>query len=101
MGLFGSENEIIQGSGRIFCDKCFRAINPHINVIRNSSDIEGVASARIKARETWKNNCSAPGRIEPSRALLFNAFPRRQGSRRQPPQNIISNNDGSFGEEML
>ncbi len=52
LGLFGGDNEIVAGSGRFFCDKCYRPFHIYVNLLRNISDVGGIVEARIKAKST-------------------------------------------------
>ena len=49
IGLFGGDNEIIKGSGRIFCDNCYRAFGIHVNMLRNRTNLNGIVEAQSNA----------------------------------------------------
>ena len=54
LGFFDSGNEIIAGTGRFWCDKCFGQFRPSINRLRNTDDVEGIVEARIKVKNALK-----------------------------------------------
>ena len=54
LGFFDSGNEIIAGTGRFWCDKCFRPVRSSINRLRNTDDVEEIVEARIKAKNALK-----------------------------------------------
>ena len=49
LGLFSGENEIIQGTDRLFCDNCFKAFGLYVNIIKNSSEKESIDNAYSQA----------------------------------------------------